>query len=103
MSDAMATNMPQATEWDERKLIQNCSSIRARFDSPRPCNGTRKELSCRRVIKDHFSTDVSYLSELRSYLDDLLRTREKLRAMTDADAWARAEWPVTGTRGRSSR
>ncbi|WP_369211748.1 tyrosine-type recombinase/integrase [Streptomyces flavofungini] len=40
---------------------------------------------------DHFSTDVSYLPELRSYLDDLLRTREKLLAMPEADAWARAE------------
>ncbi|GAX58887.1 transposase [Streptomyces olivochromogenes] len=40
---------------------------------------------------DHFSTDVSYLPELRSYLDDLLRTREKLRAMTEADEWARTE------------
>lgn len=40
---------------------------------------------------DHFSTDVSYLPELRAYLDDLLRTREKLRSMTEADEWARAE------------
>ncbi|MFD5564445.1 tyrosine-type recombinase/integrase [Kitasatospora griseola] len=40
---------------------------------------------------DHFSTDVSYLPELRAYLDDLLRTRERLRAMTEADDWARAE------------
>ncbi|MFD3422055.1 hypothetical protein [Streptomyces decoyicus] len=40
---------------------------------------------------DHFSTDVSYLPDLRAYLDDLLRTREKLRAMTEADDWARAE------------
>ncbi|MFI9046159.1 hypothetical protein [Streptomyces sp. NPDC053427] len=40
---------------------------------------------------DHFSTDVSYLPELRSHLDDLLRTREKLLAMTEADDWARAE------------
>jgi hypothetical protein len=30
---------------------------------------------------EHFSTDVSYLPELRSYLDDLLRTRERLQAM----------------------
>ncbi|GHG63678.1 hypothetical protein [Streptomyces griseocarneus] len=29
--------------------------------------------------------------ELRSCLDDLLRTREKLLAMPEADAWARAE------------
>lgn len=40
---------------------------------------------------DHFSTDVSYLPELRAYLDDLLRTREKPRSMTEADEWARTE------------
>ncbi|MET7685775.1 hypothetical protein [Streptomyces sp. NPDC005423] len=40
---------------------------------------------------DHFSTDVSYLPDLRSYLDDLLRQREKLRSMAEADDWARAE------------
>ncbi|MFE7664727.1 tyrosine-type recombinase/integrase [Streptomyces celluloflavus] len=40
---------------------------------------------------DHFSTDVSYLPELGAYLDGLLRQREKLRSMTEADDWARAE------------
>ncbi|WP_432137176.1 tyrosine-type recombinase/integrase [Streptomyces sp. bgisy154] len=40
---------------------------------------------------DHYGTDVSYLPELHAYLDDLLRTREKLLAMTAADDWARAE------------
>ncbi|MFG2886666.1 tyrosine-type recombinase/integrase [Streptomyces sp. NPDC048297] len=40
---------------------------------------------------DHFSTDVSYLPDLRTYLDDLLRQREKLRSMSEADDWARAE------------
>jgi integrase len=40
---------------------------------------------------DHFRTDVSYLPDLQAYLDDLLRTRERLRAATDVDAWARAE------------
>jgi hypothetical protein len=40
---------------------------------------------------EHFSTDVSYLPELRSYLDDLLRTRERLQAMITADDWAKRE------------
>jgi integrase len=40
---------------------------------------------------DHFSTDVSYLPELRTYLDDLLRTRERLAALTGADEWAKRE------------
>ena len=40
---------------------------------------------------DHFRTDVSYLPDLHAYLDDLLRTRERLLATTDLDHWARAE------------
>lgn len=40
---------------------------------------------------DHFRTDVSYLPDLQAYLADLLRTRERLLAATELDAWARAE------------
>jgi hypothetical protein len=40
---------------------------------------------------DHFRTDVSYLPDLHVYLDDLLRTRERLLATTELDHWARAE------------
>jgi hypothetical protein len=40
---------------------------------------------------DHFNTDVSFLPDLRGYLADLLRNRERLRAMPEADAWAIAE------------
>jgi integrase len=40
---------------------------------------------------DHFRTDVSYLPDLHAYLDDLLRTRERLLATTDLDPGARAE------------
>ncbi len=39
----------------------------------------------------HFHTDISYLPDLEQYLADLLRQREKLRAVIDADEWARAE------------
>jgi integrase len=39
---------------------------------------------------DHFRTDVSYLPDLTAYLDDLLRTRERLAAMDGIDEWARA-------------
>jgi integrase len=39
---------------------------------------------------DHFRTDVSYLPDLAAYLDDLLRTRERLTAMAGVDEWARA-------------
>ena len=41
---------------------------------------------------DHFRTDVSYLPDLTLYLDDLLRTRERLAAAIDGvDDWARAD------------
>jgi len=40
---------------------------------------------------DHFRTDVSHLPDLTAYLDDLLRTRERLHAAIDGvDEWARA-------------
>jgi integrase len=40
---------------------------------------------------DHFRTDVSYLPDLAAYLDDLLRTRERLAvAIEGVDDWARA-------------
>jgi hypothetical protein len=41
---------------------------------------------------DHFRTDVSHLPDLAGYLDDLLRTRERLTASIDGvDEWARAD------------
>lgn len=39
----------------------------------------------------HFRTDISYLPDLERYLADLLRHREKLMAVVDADEWARTE------------
>jgi hypothetical protein len=41
---------------------------------------------------DHFRTDVSHLPDLTGYLDDLLRTRERLQAAIEGvDEWARAD------------
>jgi hypothetical protein len=40
---------------------------------------------------DHFRTDVSFLPELTAYLDDLLRTRERLAAADSVDEWARLD------------
>jgi hypothetical protein len=41
---------------------------------------------------DHFRTDVGFLPDLTGYLDDLLRTRERLAAAVDGvDEWARAD------------
>ncbi|HYR14144.1 MAG TPA: transposase, partial [Mycobacterium sp.] len=40
----------------------------------------------------HFRTNVAFLPELQAYLDDLLRTRERLAATVDGiDDWARAD------------
>ena len=39
----------------------------------------------------HFRTDASYLPDLTAYLDDLLRTRERLAAAASLDEWARAD------------
>jgi integrase len=40
---------------------------------------------------DHFRTDISYLPDLRTHLDDLLRNRERLLATKDLEDWARVE------------
>jgi len=41
---------------------------------------------------DHFRTTAAHLPDLQAYLDDLLRTRERLRATLDGiDQWARAD------------
>jgi integrase len=40
---------------------------------------------------DHFRTDVSYLPDLQAYLDDLLRSRERLLAAAELDEWARTD------------
>ncbi|MER5866246.1 hypothetical protein [Kitasatospora sp. NPDC002040] len=38
----------------------------------------------------HFSPHVSCLPDLEAYLADLLRSRERLAAVINADAWAKA-------------
>jgi hypothetical protein len=41
---------------------------------------------------DHFRTSVAFLPDLQAYLEDLLRTRERLAATIDGvDEWARAD------------
>src|SRR5258707_7947207 len=51
--------------------------------------GTDCPLRFRCAGCDHYRTDVSYLPDLTAYLDDLLRTRERLAA-AGGDDWARA-------------
>ncbi|WP_199922693.1 hypothetical protein [Streptomyces sp. NRRL S-87] len=46
---------------------------------------------------EHFSTDVSYLPDLKAHLDDLLRSREKLMSAFEADDWA-AQRPCPASR-----
>ena len=46
--------------------------------------------------EDHFRTDVSYLPDLTGYLDDLLRTRERVAAATGLDARARDQAAPAG-------
>ena len=42
--------------------------------------------------EDHFRTNVAFLPDLQAYLQDLLRTRERLAATIDGvDEWARAD------------
>src|SRR6266852_4916640 len=41
---------------------------------------------------DHFRTTVAFLPDLQAYLEDLLRTRERLAATVEGvDEWARAD------------
>ena len=87
---------------------QRPSAVRLRARPPRRRRGRRPVRRLRRTVQrqsrrhacpyrfrcagcDHFRTDVSYLPDLHAYLDDLLRTRERLLATTDVDDWARAE------------
>jgi hypothetical protein len=39
----------------------------------------------------HFRTDASYLPDLRAYLQDQLRDRERILAAAELDDWARAD------------
>jgi integrase len=41
------------------------------------------------VACSHFRSDPSYLPELRAYHDRLLETRQRIRAATDLDEWAK--------------
>lgn len=60
-----------------------------------PSNVTAGGTACpfrfRCVGCEHFRTDISYLPDLQAYLDDLLRSRERLLATAELDAWARVD------------
>jgi hypothetical protein len=60
-----------------------------------PCNVKAGGQACpfgfRCAGCDHFRTDVSYLPDLQVYLDDQLRSRERLLAASELDEWAKAD------------
>ena len=57
------------------------------FAPPPPATGAKPDTASAEI-----STDVSYLPDLTAYLDDLLRTRERLAAaIAGVDEWARAD------------
>lgn len=57
------------------------------FAPPAPATGAKPDTASAEI-----STDVSYLPDLTAYLEDLLRSREKLAAAIDGvDEWARAD------------
>ena len=57
------------------------------FAPPAPATGANPDTASAEI-----STDVSYLPDLTAYLDDLLRTRERLAAAVNGvDEWARAD------------
>ena len=57
------------------------------FAPPAPATGAQPDTASAEI-----STDVSHLPDLTGYLDDLLRTRERLAASIDGvDEWARAD------------
>ena len=57
------------------------------FAPPAPATGAKPDTASAEI-----STDVSYLPDLTAYLDDLLRTRERLAAaIGGVDEWARAD------------
>jgi hypothetical protein len=65
---------------------------RAGRQPPVAAGGTACPVRFRCAGCDHFRTDVSYLPDLTAYLDDLLRTRERLAAaIGGVDDWARAD------------
>ena len=57
------------------------------FAPPAPATGAKPDTASAEI-----STDVSYLPDLTAYLEDLLRSPERLAAAIDGvDEWARAD------------
>jgi len=68
-------------------MRETAKQFASAFAPPAPATGVKPDTAFAEI-----STDVSYLPDLTAYLDDLLRTRERLAAAIDGiDEWARAD------------
>ena len=65
-------------------MRETAKQFASAFAPPAPATGVKPDTAFAEI-----STDVSYLPDLTAYLDDLLRTRERLAAASGADQWAR--------------
>ena len=85
-------------------MRETAKQFASAFAPPAPATATKPDTAFAEI-----STDVSYLPDLTAYLDDLLRTRERLAAAIDGvDDWARADATpaqeeITRIRGLISR
>jgi hypothetical protein len=72
---------------DARQMRETAKQFASAFAPPAPATGVKPDTAFAEI-----STDVSYLPDLTAYLDDLLRTRERLAAaIAGVDEWARAD------------
>jgi hypothetical protein len=72
---------------DVRQMREIAKQFASAFAPPAPATATKPDTAFAEI-----SSDVSYLPDLTAYLDDLLRTRERLAAVIDGvDEWARAD------------
>jgi hypothetical protein len=72
---------------DSRHMRKRAIRFAPAFAPPAPATEAKPDTASAEI-----STDVSHLPDLTGYLDDLLRTRERLQAAVDGiDEWARAD------------
>jgi len=68
-------------------MRETAKQFASAFAPPAPATATKPDTAFAEI-----KTDVSHLPDLTGYLDDLLRTRERLAASIDGvDEWARAD------------
>jgi len=65
-------------------MRETAKQFASAFAPPAPATATKPDTAFAEI-----RTDVSYLPDLKAYLHDLLRDRERVLAATELDAWAR--------------